>query len=249
MKIDAFWLKITAIITTVVLYLGAFKVIPEGMNWLYYLCGIVGSASITLFAFLLDEAVTKTSNINRLMIRSLICAVVSAFPYHAIMKIVYPELTENAYFSITSYFNPALSALISILAISTFDKLKEKKLQIVLVAMLLLLSYLFNFYGAPFVFITVFIIHYFKNNFGKMAYLLVSINLAFFLVGIFLMLFTGYKNKTELSSMIYQIGYILPLPLIKMYSGEEGFKLKYFTYIFYPLLLLFFMLIKMGFIF
>lgn len=201
----------------------------------------MGSASFTVFGFLLDEAVRKTSSINKLIIRSLICAIACAFPYHAIMKVVYGESAD-----ITAYFSPALSALVLILAISTLDKLKDKKLQFGLMIMVCFISYLFNFYGAPFAFITVFIIHWYRNNFGKMAYLITSLNIAFCVVGLVFKFFVKYDSGSELDLMIYQIGYILPLPLIKNYSETEGFKLKYFTYVFYPLLLTLFLMFLLG---
>lgn len=241
MKFNSFTLKLIAIFSSILLYFCSFGIIPDNMIWLKYLFGILGSASFTLFGFLLNEAVRKTSSINKLVIRSLVCAVLCAFPYHAIMKLVYGKAAD-----VTAYFSPALSALICILAITTLDKLKDKKLQFALMFMVCLLAYLFNFYGAPFVFITVFIIHWYRNDFGKMAYLITSLNFAFCLVGLVFKFFINYESGSELDLMIYQIGYILPLPLIKNYSETEGFKLKYFTYVFYPILLTLFLMFLLG---
>ena len=75
-----------------------------------------------------------------------------------------------------------------------------------------------------------------------MAYYIISLFGAFFLVGLVFKMM-HYENQSELDMMIYQVGCILPLPLIAKYNGQEGVKLKWIVYVFYVLMLICFMLL------
>ena len=236
MKINAATLKITGMITMVLLNLTLFDIVEQPA--LKTICGILGTASITIFAFLITEGYRKTGNLNKYVLRTLVFAVISAFPYHAIMTIVYGKDKVD----ITSYFSAGLTAFICLGAIATYDKIKEKRLQYVFVFIICVLSYFINFYWAPFAFILVFIIHIYRDDFRKMAYYIISLFGAFFLVGLVFKLM-NYENQSELDMMIYQIGCILPLPMIAKYNGQEGIKLKWIVPVFYILMLICFMLL------
>mgnify|MGYP002540144597 CR=1 FL=1 len=123
-------------------------------------------------------------------------------------------------------------------------KIKEKHLKYVFVFFICVLSYFINFYWAPFAFILVFIIHMYRDDFRKMAYYIISLFGAFFIVGLVFKMM-HYENQSELDMMIYQVGCILPLPLIARYTGQEGIKLKWIVYVFYILMLICFMLLLM----
>ena len=230
-------LKIIGMITMVLLNLAMFEIVTQPV--FKYFCGIVGSASLTIFAFLISEGYRRTSSINKYVLRVLIFTVISAFPHHAISVIRNPEGIN-----ITGYFSAALSAFVCLCAISTYDKMKNKYMRYALIGLVCVASYFCNFYAAPFVFILMFIIHVNRDNFPKMAYYLTTLYLSFFAVGVFFKI-SGieYQNTTELDQMIYQIGCILPLPLLYKYNGNEGVKLKWIVYTFYPLMLIIIMLL------
>ncbi len=206
---------------------------------LKYAFGILGASSLTIFAFLISEGYRKTSNVNKYVIRVLIFAVIAAFPQRAILF-----LTHQGKVDFTAYFNAGLSAFLCLTGISTYDKLKEKYLKYALVIMVCLVSFLGRLYAAPFVFILMFIVHINRENFPKMAYYITTLYLSLFAVGVFFKVTgTTYSNPQELDQMIYQIGCILPLPLLFKYNGQEGVKLKWIAYTFYPLMLVVIMLI------
>lgn len=223
-------------VTMVLLNLTMFGVVKSPV--LQYLFGILGTASMTIFAFLITEGYRRTHNLTKYMLRVLLVAVISAFPYHAVMKLQYDTAA-----GVTSYFSAALSAFICLGALPSYDRLKHRNLKIVFVCFLCVASYILNFYWAPYVFILTFLIHIYHDKFRYMAYYITTIYTVFFAVALVFTLSGGYEKTVELKMMIYQIGYILPLPLIARYKGEEGVKLKWIAYIFYPLMLICFMLI------
>lgn len=230
-------LKIVGMLTMVLLNLAMLEIVTQPI--LKYLCGIIGSASLTIFAFLITEGYRRTSSINKYILRVLIFAIISAFPHHAVMVLKNPEGSD-----LTGYFSAALSAFICLGAISTYDKLNGKTLKYTLIFLVCALTFVFNFYGAPYVFILVFLIHVNRDNFPKMAYYITTLYLSLFAVGVFFKV-SGfeYSNTAELEQMIYQVGCILPLPLLYKYNGNEGVKLKWIVYTFYPLMLILFMLL------
>ena len=237
MKINSAMLKIIGMITMVILNLTMFGIV--GQPFLKTVCGIIGTSSITIFAFLITEGYRRTSNLNKYVLRTLVFAIISAFPYHAIMKLVYGSRAD-----ITGYFSAGLTAFVCLCAIATYDEIKEKHLKYVFVFFICVLSYFINFYWAPFAFILVFIIHMYRDDFRKMAYYIISLFGAFFIVGLVFKMM-HYENQSELDMMIYQVGCILPLPLIARYNGQEGIKLKWIVYVFYILMLICFMLLLM----
>jgi hypothetical protein len=235
MKVNSAMLKIIGMITMVLLNLTMFGIVEQ--PFLRTVCGVLGTSSITVFAFLITEGYRRTSNINKYVLRVLVFAVISAFPYHAIMKLIYEDKAD-----ITGYFSAGLTAFICLCAIATYDKIKEKRLKYVFVFFVCVLSYFINFYWAPFAFVLVFIIHICRDDFRKMAYYIISLFGAFFIVGLVFKMM-NYENQSELDMMIYQVGCILPLPLIAKYNGQEGVKLKWIVYVFYVLMLICFMLL------
>lgn len=230
-------LKIIGMITMVLLNLSMLGIVTHPV--LKYLCGIVGSASLTIFAFLISEGYKRTSSINKYVIRVLVFAIISALPYHAVIALANPDGAD-----ITAYFSAGLSAFICLCGISTYDKLKDKYMKYALVGLICFASFFANLYGAPFVFILTFLVHANRDNFPKMAYYITTLYLSIFAVGVFFKV-SGiqYENIYELDQMIYQIGCILPLPLLYKYNGQEGVKLKWIVYTFYPLMLIIFMFI------
>lgn len=220
----------------VLLNLTMFEVVKTPV-W-KYLCGILGTSSLTIFAFLITEGYRRTHNLTKYMLRVLIVAVISAFPYHAVMKLQYGDSA-----GVTAYFSAALSAFVCLGALSSYDRLKNKNTRIAFVCLVCIVSYFLDFYWAPYVFILTFIIHIYHDKFRYMAYYITTIYTVFFAVALVFLLSGGYSKQVELEMMIYQIGCILPLPLIARYKGEEGIKLKWIVYIFYPLMLVCFMLL------
>ena len=232
-------LKIIGMITMVLLNLAMLGVVEN--SFLKYFCGIVGSASLTIFTFLISEGYRHTSNINKYVWRVLLFALISAFPQRAILFILNDGKTD-----LNAYFTAGLSAFLCLTAISTYEKLKEKSLKYCLIGMLCFLSFVLDFYAAPFVFVLMFIVHTQRENFPKMAYYITTLYLSLFVVGLFFKLTKpDYNdgNLLELDQMIYQVGCILPLPLLYKYNGQEGVKLKWIGYTFYPLMLVVIMLI------
>ena len=240
LNITAAKLKVTAMVTMVLFNIAMFDIVK--IPWLKYACGIIGASSLTLFAFLISEGVKHTRSTNKYVIRTLIFAIISAFPFHAITKML-----NGGQGSITGYYSAALSAFLCVGALVTYDRMKSRGFRIALILFLVVISYFIRFYGAPYVFILTFIIHICKDNFRKMAYYITALYGALFAVGlVFKLAVPDYSGSNELTLMIYQVGCILPLPLIKAYNGEEGVKLKWIAYAFYPLMLIVFMLVIQG---
>ena len=178
-----------------------------------------GRLAFPLFAFLAVEGYLHTSDLKKYIKRLIIFGLISQIPFMLFRKLVGPEFSINIMFTI----------LLGILAILSFDKMKNKYLGIFISVLLIILGQVlhvdYGWYGVG----LVFLIYMTKKNkivFG-ISYIVYTL----------LYYFVGYM-KLDFQFIRYYIPYIimssLPIILMLLYNGKLGYKMKYFYYWFYP---------------
>jgi len=239
LKLNAFHLKITGMFSVTLLTLAFSGLIKNDV--LQIVLGILGSASITIFTFLIIEGYKHTHNVTKYMLRLLFIAVLAAYPSRV--------LFGGTKLSPQDFFSAPLTAFICLGAISLYDKLKTKGQKTFCVIFICLMSYIASFAWAPYAIILVFILFIYKDNFKMMAYYVttfytvIAVVSLFFLIGV-----NDFNNSSEWLMNVSQIGCVLALPLIKAYDGTKGLNIKWLAYLFYPAMLMFFMFLKLTFL-
>ncbi len=243
MRISSFSLKFIGFISITcysVAYCGLISNI-----WLQFVLSTLGTICLPIFAFLIDEAYRRTGNLTKLMTRSLIVALISAFPYR------YAFFSAKDGWMPQSFFSAALTSFCCIGLILFYDRMKTKNQRIFCLAFICALSMLIGMEFAPYALILVAIVHLTRNKkFFEMAYYVASFLIVISLVNIFIAKFTSYSDysQTELLRNISMIGGIFALPLIKKYDGTKGPSNKFITFIsyaYYPVMLTGICLIKL----
>ncbi|MFW6382292.1 MAG: TraX family protein [Bacillota bacterium] len=205
---SSFQLKMVAITTMLIDHIGVI-IFPD-----LIILRIIGRLAFPLFAFLITEGYHHTSNFNKYLARLALLALISQYPFWLA-------------FGFDSGLNIFFTLVLGLLAIALSDKFGN-------IIPAILLAVLADIIGADYRFFGVFLIyliHHFRYNY---KYLLISVT---GLYGFFY-LFIGLMVPGN--SIFYYIQFfaLISFILIKFYSGEQGPKLKYFFYLFYPVHLL-----------
>ena len=184
-----------------------------------YLTLYWGRLAFPLFAFIAVEGYLHTSDLKKYIKRLIIFGLISQVPFMLFRSLIGPKLMINIMFTL----------LLGILAILSFDKMKNKYLGILISIALIIIGQVihvdYGWYGVG----LVFLIFLTKKN-----------KLIFFISYILYTLlyyFIGYI-KLDFHFIKYYITFILtstlPIILMLLYNGKQGYKMKYFYYWFYP---------------
>ena len=205
----SFFLKIIACICMIFDHSG--YLIFGTSSWFNY----IGRLAFPIFAFQISEGYIHTRNLKKYFFRLIVFAIISQIPF-----ILFSYFAFNSFSTLNIFFTLALG----LLAIIIIDKMPIKLFGIILA---ILIGYLADFlhtdYGSFGIAIIV-IFYLFKNNIFLMdlSYI-VAVVLKFCLY-----------MPDSFKARIYCFFTILPIILINLYNKEQGKKIKYFLYIFYP---------------
>lgn len=220
---SSFVIKIIAVITMVVDHLGLFM-FPQ----LDYL-RVIGRLSFPLFAWSISNGAKHTKNINAYLARLFAFGTISQIPYFLLYREVnIHQMGLNIFFTL----------FLGLLSIKIWRSEQSKTLRITEIILISAIGQLINVsYGAVGILSIVFF-YIFEGNF-RLCFLS-----QFFLYVVvwFGLMFVGVYEVTYFS--ITQPAALFSLLLIYQYNGEQGIKAKYLFYLFYPLHLLMFYLIK-----
>lgn len=203
--------------------LACLFMVSDHVGYLFFpsdlLFRLFGRLSLPLFAFLIAEGYRRTKNVYAYLFRLLIFALISQPIFRMVFK--------------TQELNIFLTLSLGLFSILLYDKIKNKKLGILLVILTAAAAYfLKSDYGAYGVFsIFFFWLYGEKKDFTKL-----------FLSQCFLIVFYVAFEKSGLLKggltvnpyYFLQIFSLFALFFIYRYNGERGRELKYFFYAFYP---------------
>ena len=216
---SSFVLKIIAVISMLIDHSG--YLIFNGFSFMNY----IGRLAFPIFAFLITEGYTHTSNLKKYFLRLLIFAVISQIPF----MLLFPSSS----FSLNILFTLALG----LLAITVYGKLNNKVLGVLFVALCAVLAHFLNFDYGWFGIAIIFIFYIFKN---KKPYMNILFSVTTF---INYMYYFAKTLRTEYLLILLCCN--LSLIPINLYNGKKGKNIKYFLYVFYPLHLIVLYLIKL----
>lgn len=242
MKFNSFKIKIIAF-----LCLTAYTVAYSGFisnPILKYSLGTIGCVCIPLFSLLIDEAVDKTRSINKLMLKSLLVAVISAFPYRFVF------MSEDNPGDVHLFYSLALTSFVCLASVYMYDKMKNKFQRIFCVGFIVIITtFLIGLELSPHALIIMFIMHICKEKkFYEKAYYITSYVAVIAVVCFVFLKMVKIDNATYINEC-YQnmtlLGCILALPIIKNYNGEKGPSCKILSYSYYTVLLVVLLVLKL----
>jgi len=213
-------LKIIAIVTMLIDHIGA-TLLPEIL-----ILRIIGRLAFPIFVFLLVEGYHHTRNFNKYLIRLGVFALISEIPF---------DLAFFGKIVALSHQNVFFTLFLGLLMIKLFDHYKEKEplLAGISVLVCMVMAYIlktdYDIFGLG----MIFIYHQFREKkiLAGSLVALVNIGMGLYFAGVFI-------GEFYLLGMVQSMA-ILALPLIYLYNGKKGLRLRYIFYAFYPVHLTF----------
>lgn len=208
-------------------------------RYIQIILGVIGSGSITLFAFLADEAFRHTRNVTKYMLRLLLISLISAVPYY----FVYGDHTKSILYP-ANYFSSPMTIFLCIGSVLLYDKMKSKQLRIFEVLFFVIISFIFGFEWCPYALVIMFIIHIYRENIQYRDFYITMFFVTFAIVSAAMYFMGFFKDTQEVMHNVSLIGCAWPVFLIRKYDGTLGKSVKIMSYIAYPLMLVSILLIK-----
>jgi len=217
---NSFVLKIIACFTMFIDHLR--YIIPTKPIFMSY----IGRLAFPIFAFQAVEGYAHTKNLKKYLLRLLIVATIAQIPY-------------SLYFSFTNNLNVIFTLIFGLLCIWVYENLKDNKyLALPIIIGVMVFSEIINtdysYYGIA----IMLIFHIFKDKKIIMTLSFIIMTILFFIEHYKLYLFP--LNMTVVTYFICVILGIVPCLL---YNGKQGPKAKYLFYLFYPLHIVFLLLL------
>lgn len=178
----------------------------------------LGRLSFPLFAFLISEGFTHTSNLKKYYKRLLLFGVVSQIPF-----MLFRTLTGE-----WKLLNIMFTLLLGLMCITIYEKESRKWISIPAVIIISIFGDLINVDYSWFGVLLVFLIHLLKN---KKVLLVITCSIV-----TFIFYYTLYGSIIfELKYLLLVICTMLSFGFIMTYNGKQGKKMKNFFYWFYPI--------------
>lgn len=216
---SVFVLKIIACISMLFDHLG--YVFYGKVSWM----NCIGRLAFPIFAFLVTEGYVHTKNLKKYILRMFIFALISQIPFMLFCSI----------FSTAKEFNVIFTLLFGLIVITIFDKY-NKILGVISAVILGLVAEYFKFdYGIYGVSI-ILIFYIFKNNIKYLSFFFILATICryiFFVIPLAKYGLIIFLNYLPLYIFLC-CSTLCSLMLIIFYNKEQGKKLKYLFYIFYP---------------
>lgn len=208
---SSFVLKIIAVTSMLIDHSG--YLIFNGFSFMNY----IGRLAFPIFAFLITEGYTHTSNLKKYFLRLLIFAIISQIPYMLFMNIITNDFSLNILFTLA----------LGLLAITVYDKLENKLFGILFVTLCAVLAYFLPFDYGWFGIAIIFIFYIFKN---EKIYMNILFGVTTFVNYLFL-----FVKTSKIEYLLIFLFCTLSLIPINFYNGKKGKNIKYLLYVFYPL--------------
>jgi len=217
----SFSLKFLACILMLIDHLA--HIIP---NPLAFYLHLVGRIAFPIFAFQLVQGYTHTKNVKVYLTRLLILSLVSQIPF-------------NLYFNNFPELNIFFTLLLGLLAIHIYSTLKYKSISLIFIGIIIYTATFLKTDYSWFGILLILIFYLFNNHKAILVCSFATITFAYFAVS------SNIFNFNVMCLCLCTIAAIIPL---LFYNGNQGKKVKYLFYIFYPLHLSILYFIKVIFI-
>lgn len=209
---SSFVVKIIACVTMILDHIK--YAIPQTENILTI---YLGRTSYPIFAFLLVEGYIHTRDLKKYYKRLFIFAIISQIPFMFFRTLVGEWKMLNIMFTL----------LLGLLAITAYDKIKKEYISFPICLLLILLGDIINVDYGWFGVLTILILYIFRKSktLKSLGYILLVV-FYFYMMNV---------NFTNINTIKIFVAYLIPVIPIVMYNGNQGKKIKYFFYWFYPI--------------
>lgn len=177
----------------------------------------IGRLAFPIFAFLIAEGYSHTSNLKKYFYRLFIFAIISQIPYMLFVSTFGGSFVLNILFTLT----------LGLLTITVYEKANNKILGFIFVILSAIAAQLLHFDYGWFGISTIFIFHLFKKKKILASILFILVTFINYFYKFILFLDTRY-----LFIILFVCLTLIP---INLYNEKKGKNIKYFLYIFYPL--------------
>lgn len=230
--LNSFQLKIIAIISMLIDHTG--MIIFPGIVVLR----IIGRIAFPLFAFLITEGFRHTRSLKKYLFRLLLCAVLFQVPDWIFgseaARSVFISWGWESVPSISYQLNVFFTLFLGLAAVSSYDRLKEKHIAyswLAAAAIAAVAQLIGADYGAYGVFYII-VFYVAGTDISKML-----------IGGVILHgLYAAYEAVSSYAASgivafphSIQLYSLIAIGIIALYNGQQGRKMKYFFYLFYPL--------------
>lgn len=226
-KMNSFAIKILGCIFMAIDHIGVI-LFPKYIGF-----RVIGRLSFPLFAWMISMGYVYSRNVKKYLSRLLIFAIVMELPFLLPIEL----LKNTGKDTLNIFFTLALG----LLSIYVYDKTKNKGMGIVIVLIIGLFGEFikvdYGLYGV----LTIFFFYVFRENYKKLLYSLLLINVLYVIGTNYTYIIGGYK--LTFSSYI-QLFSVLALGIVFNYNGQKGRSCKYLFYFFYPVHLIILYLIS-----
>jgi len=222
----SFILKLIACLSMLIDHTG-YLFFPDNIILRY-----IGRISFPIFAFQISEGFIHTKNNKRYLLRLFLLAIISQYPFSLIFQ------------SEKLHLNTIFTLFLGLLSITIYNK--NKTLGMVSAIIFTILASIIHFdYGR--IGILLIVSYYIFRN--KKLYLSLSYIILFsYLYLSYIYKYLIYEPNIMKQLIMYYLPYYLvtltTLPLILLYNKQQGFKIKWFFYLFYPIHLILLIIIK-----
>ncbi|MBP7176215.1 MAG: TraX family protein [Thermoclostridium sp.] len=223
--LNGFQLKVIAIVLMVIDHTGALF-FPQVM-----FLRIIGRLSFPLFAFLISQGFLHTRSVKKYLLRLGVCGVLFQIPDW--FSTIYGNLTNNPFFGAHYVLNIFATLFFGLAAIALFDRLKNKNLLLswlAAIAMAAVAQVTGADYGAYGVFYM--LMFYLAGTDIKKIFIGISILHAAY--GCYEVILSLVQTGHAAFPHAIQLYSMLSAFLVSMYNHEQGRKMKFFFYAFYP---------------
>lgn len=215
---SSYQIKLIAVICMAVDHVGLFFY-PDIL-----ILRVIGRLSFPLFAWLIVNGIEYSKDKKAYFIRLFVFALLSQIPYILAFGEINPSFWQlNIFFTLSFGF----------LGVSVIQYIKNKFISVSLLLLILLSAYFlqvsYSFGGV----LSILGFYFYRNNYLKMF---ISQFLIYSLCYTIPAFFTPV-NGSNLVAIVQPLG-VVAVCFISQYNKQEGPKLKYFFYLFYPLHLL-----------
>lgn len=192
---------------------------------------ILGRITAPIMSFFIAEGFHHTKNIKRYVLRLVIFALISWFPFIYMLTEELPIAIEND----RIYLNPHQSMIFTLfLALLSLKIVHNEKMspvsRLFTILPLIFISLISDWYCLPIIWTLLF--DKYRNDYRKQAAAFIISNI------IMIPLVHGLLFGNQLSEYLFQFGVLLALPILFLYNGKKGSSSKFnkwFFYVFYPL--------------
>ena len=225
--LNAFHLKLIAIIAMFINHLGTGLPIPGDHPYWFLFKETAGRLTMPIMAFLLVEGIRHTRNWKKYALRLLVFGLISALPFHVFFNHTSLYLLNNIFFAL----------LMALLMLVCLEKISQPVVRILIIAVCALISAKSDW---PYTVVMVTAGFYLIR--GRYTKVIIPL----FLASLAWLIYLLHLNF-GLTHSLTMFGFMLCAPLLLAYNGERGPSnavIKWSFYVFYPVHLLFIMLLR-----